>query len=58
MLWMVLNVVSGGQSVQVNRYIPIPVALRVLVQRGEHDRQDGPNIVANKVAEIFVVPEV
>jgi hypothetical protein len=34
------------------------MALRVLVQRSEHDRQDDFNVVANKVAEVFVVPEV
>lgn len=37
---------------------PVPVALRVLVEWGEHDRQDNVDIVADEIAEILVVPEV
>ena len=38
--------------------IPIPMALRVFVQRSEHDRQDNFNIIADEVAKVFIVPEV
>jgi hypothetical protein len=34
------------------------VSLGVLVQRGEHDREDSLHIIADEVAEVFVVPEV
>jgi hypothetical protein len=34
------------------------VSLGVLVKRGKHDREDGFHIIANKVTEVFVVPEV
>jgi len=36
----------------------VPVTLRVFVQRGEHNGQDDFDVVANKVAEVLVVPEV
>ena len=38
--------------------VPIPMALRVFVQRSEHDRQNNFNIVADEVAKVLVVPEV
>lgn len=38
--------------------LPIPMAFRVLVERCEHDREDDFNIVADKVAKVFVVPEI
>ena len=38
--------------------VPVPVTLRILIERREHYGQDGFNIVADQVAEIFVVPEV
>ena len=38
--------------------IPIPVAFGVLVERLEHDRQNDFDIVADEIAEVFVVPEV
>ena len=37
---------------------PVPVALGVLVERGEHNGKNGFHIVAYEVAEIFVVPEI
>jgi hypothetical protein len=37
---------------------PVPVSLGVFVERRKHDRQDHFHIVADKVAEILVVPEV
>lgn len=39
-------------------YLPVPMALGVLVKRSEHDREDGFHIIADEVAEVFVVPEV
>lgn len=39
-------------------YVPVPVTLRVFVQWGEHNGQDDFDVVANKVAEVLVVPEV
>ena len=38
--------------------IPIPVTLRVLVKRREHDWQDHINIVADQITEVLVVPKV
>jgi hypothetical protein len=38
--------------------LPVPVALRVLVQRSEHDGQDNLDVVTNKIAEVFVIPKV
>jgi hypothetical protein len=38
--------------------LPVPVSLRVLIQRREHDGQNDFNVVADKVTEILVVPEV
>jgi len=37
---------------------PIPVALRVFIERSEHNGKNGFHIVAHEVAEIFVVPEI
>jgi hypothetical protein len=34
------------------------MALRVLIKRSEHDREDGFHIIADEVAEVFVVPEI
>ena len=48
--WLVMHRCEGD--------IPIPMALRVFVQRSEHDRQDNFDIVADEVAKVFVVPEV
>lgn len=38
--------------------IPIPMALGVFVQRRKHDGQDSFNVVADQVAEIFVIPKI
>jgi hypothetical protein len=38
--------------------IPIPVALRVLIQGSKHDRQYDLDVIANQIAEVLVVPEV
>ena len=38
--------------------LPVPMALRVLVQRRKHDGKDGLYVVAYKIAEVFVVPKV
>ena len=38
--------------------LPVPVSLRVFVKRFEHDGQDDVHVVTDKVAEVFVVPEV
>lgn len=43
---------------QVKGYLPVPMALRVLVKRSEHDRENGFYIIADEVAEVFVVPEI
>jgi hypothetical protein len=37
---------------------PVPVALRVFVERRKHDGQDNFDVVADQVAEILVVPKV
>ena len=42
----------------IGRGLPIPVSLRVLIERREHDRQDDVDVVADEVAEVLVVPEV
>jgi hypothetical protein len=34
------------------------MALGILEQRWEHDRQNGLDIVADQVAKIFIVPEI
>jgi len=39
-------------------YLPIPMPLRIFVQRREHDREDDVDIVTDKVAEVLVVPEI
>ena len=38
--------------------LPVPVSLRVFIKRFEHDGQDDVHVVTDKVAEVFVVPEV
>ena len=37
---------------------PVPMAFRVLVERCEHDREDDFYIVTDKVAKVFIVPEI
>jgi hypothetical protein len=34
------------------------MSLGVFVQRSEHNREDGFHIIADEIAEIFVVPEI
>ena len=43
---------------QHSKFVPIPMAFRVLVKWREHNWQYSLHIVANQVAEVFVVPEV
>lgn len=38
--------------------VPVPVTFRVLIEWLKHDWQDDFDIVADEVAEVFVVPEV
>jgi hypothetical protein len=37
---------------------PIPMALGVFIQRRKHDRQDSLDVVADQVAEIFIIPKI
>ena len=39
-------------------FLPVPMAFRVLIERLKHYRQNDFYVVANKIAEILVVPEV
>ena len=57
MPWIVLKMLAekGGRAA-LN--LPIPVSLRILIKWSKHDRKDDLHIVADKVAEVFVVPEV
>jgi hypothetical protein len=43
---------------QDGKAVPVPMTFRILVERREHYRQDGFDVVADQVAEVFVVPEV
>lgn len=38
--------------------IPIPVTLRVFVQRRKHDWKDNVHIIADQVAKVLIVPEI
>lgn len=38
--------------------IPVPVPLGVFVERSKHDGENRLHVVADKVAEILIVPEV
>jgi hypothetical protein len=38
--------------------IPVPMTLRVLVQWRKHDRKDHFHVVADKIAEVLIIPEV
>lgn len=38
--------------------IPVPVALRIFVERGKHNRQYDLNVIADEIAEVFIVPEI
>ena len=38
--------------------LPIPVALRILIQRCEHDWQYRFDVIADQVAKVLIVPEV
>jgi hypothetical protein len=44
---------SGGCE-----YEPIPVTFRILVKRSKHYRQYRLHVVADQIAEVFIVPEV
>ena len=57
--WIVLCFVSlGGMVSLVRGNTPVPVSLRVLVKRCKHDWQNDVDVITNKVAEVFVVPEI
>ena len=48
-----------GERRECREYdLPVPVAFRVFVEGLEHDWEDDFDIVADEVAEVFVVPEV
>jgi len=34
------------------------MAFRIFIERGKHDGQDGFDVVADEIAEVFVVPEI
>lgn len=38
--------------------LPVPMAFRVFIQRCKHDGQDDFDVVADEVAEVFIVPEI
>ena len=38
--------------------VPVPMALGIFIQRGEHDGQNDVDVVADEVAEVLVIPEV
>lgn len=42
----------------VQESLPVPMSLRVLVQRGEHDRKNDFDVIANEIAEVLIVPKV
>lgn len=48
-----LFVCSGNPKI-----LPVPMAFRILVQRREHDREDDFHVIADEIAEIFIVPKV
>lgn len=48
----------GNKAERHIQDVPIPMALGVFIQRRKHDRQDSLDIVANQVAEIFIVPKI
>ena len=52
--------VSGMRTDRARRerHVPIPVAFGVLVQRCEHDWQDGLDVLADEIAEVLVIPEI
>ena len=52
------SVSAHTSRLQTGVHIPIPVALGVLIEGSKHDGENDVNVVADKVAEILVVPEV
>jgi hypothetical protein len=54
---IVLGVVSEVQGDDAED-LPVPMALGILIERSKHNRKNYLNIVADKVAEILIVPEV
>jgi hypothetical protein len=55
---IVLRSISVKEITTKQAAIPVPVALRVLIQRRKHNRQNDVDIVADQIAEVLVVPEV
>ena len=47
-----------GRGSQIIINLPVPMALGVLIQRREHNRQNDLHVVANEVTEVFIVPEI
>lgn len=60
MLWIVLD--KRLAHIEVSRICrsnsPVPVSLRVLVKGRKHKRENRLHVVAHKITEVLVVPEV
>lgn len=60
MLWIVLD--EGLAHIEVSSIrssnSPVPMSFRVLVKGRKHKREDCLHIVAHKITEVLVVPEV
>lgn len=54
---MVLHSSAGLQCI-ASRDIPVPVPLGILIQGRKHDGKNNFHVIADEIAEVFVVPEV